>query len=69
METMNPGRSARIAGTLATFVGVVVILYNWETPDYENGFFAGALLVIGGLLLRIEGTIAGAVRRKSGSEG
>ncbi|GIG56753.1 hypothetical protein Lfu02_11250 [Longispora fulva] len=58
MRTTSHGWYARIAGTVATLAGMVVILFNWNRPDYESGFFVGGLLVIGGLLLRIEGAVS-----------
>lgn len=44
-------------GTIASLLGAVTVLYNWDRPDYQSGFFAGGLLVVGGLLLRIEGAV------------
>lgn len=37
--------------------GAIVIVYNYDQVSYENGYFVGALLVLGGLLLRIEGAV------------
>jgi hypothetical protein len=46
---------------------VIIILFNHDRPSYEFGYLVGGLLVLGGLLLRIEaavraGSTAGAVR-------
>lgn len=60
---MKPGRTAAVVGTVAAVVGFGIIFFNWNRPDYQNGFFIGALLVLGGLLLRIEAAVAGVANR------
>ncbi len=40
--------------------GALIIVLNYDRPGYENGFFVGGLLVLGGLLLRIEAAIRAA---------
>jgi hypothetical protein len=51
----RPGLNPRTVGTLATVLGALIILID------DHAYFIGGLLVIAGLLLRIEAAIA--VRR------
>ena len=46
-------------------VGVIVIIIYSGPPDTQNGFFVGILMVLGGLLLRIEAAVVGADSRNT----
>lgn len=54
-----PGAVVGVVGTVAAIAGALIILFTWQTPGYQTGFFIGGLLVVGGLLLRIESAIRG----------
>ncbi|MEU1846649.1 hypothetical protein [Micromonospora sediminicola] len=51
------GRLTGILGTVATVIGALVILVAYDRPGWVDDFAVGGLLVLGGLLLRIEAAI------------
>ncbi|MFG2167834.1 hypothetical protein [Micromonospora chersina] len=53
----RPGALTGFWGSVAAAAGVIVIMVNYQTPGYEVGYFIGAVLIGGGLLLRIESAI------------
>ena len=65
MRTTGPGRLARLSGTVAVLVGVLTIMANLDTYGGEPALYVAWLLVIGGLLLRIEGAVTAAAQRRS----
>lgn len=63
----RPGRAVGLLGSLAAIAGVAILLANWDQVGSGLDDLAlGAVLTIGGLLLRIEGAI---VRARSQTPG
>ncbi|MFC0003480.1 hypothetical protein [Micromonospora siamensis] len=52
-----PGTSAAVLGALSVVVGALVVAVTVGTSGSAAAFAVGALMVIGGLLLRIEAAI------------
>ncbi|WP_431933988.1 hypothetical protein [Micromonospora sp. RP3T] len=48
------GRLVGVVGTAAAVIGALVILNAYNRPGWEDDFVVGGLLILGGLLLRIE---------------
>ncbi|WP_162907757.1 hypothetical protein [Allorhizocola rhizosphaerae] len=44
-------------GALAALIGAVIMVYHWGDNQVVPGLIVGAVLVIGGLMLRIEQAI------------
>ncbi|GAB3177866.1 hypothetical protein GCM10027259_23430 [Micromonospora palomenae] len=61
----RPGALTGFLGGLAAAAGAIVIMVNYQTPGYEVGFFIGSVLIVGGLLLRIESAIRSTGHRPS----
>jgi hypothetical protein len=65
----RPGRAVGVGGTLAAIVGVALIVITFVGRPYgqgglgTDGLFVGGLLLLGGLLLRIEAAVKGTVNR------
>jgi hypothetical protein len=58
----RPGTAVRATGTAAAVIGVIVIVISFQGRRYgflgDDGVFVGALLLVSGLLLRIEAAVA-----------
>lgn len=64
-----PGVVVGVLGTIATLAGAAAILAGWQLPRAEVGFFLGAVLVFGGLLMRIESAITRGMNRRHDAPG
>jgi hypothetical protein len=63
MTSYRPGEVVGFVGTMAIVVGAVVLIPNTANPSTHVGLYIiGGLLVLGGLLLRIESAILRAGR-------
>ncbi|MDG4824393.1 hypothetical protein O7635_21285 [Asanoa sp. WMMD1127] len=67
MTERRPGLIASMLGTVVAAAGVISIFAQYGRPHEPDGILIGGVLVIAGLLLRIEGAIR-AVRSADDAE-